>query len=423
MKSKLVPALRFPEFKDCGEWEEKEFGQLCRFTRGPFGGALKKDIFVQNGYAVYEQFHAIYNNFSSFRYFINEEKFNELKRFSVDKQDLIMSCSGTMGKFAIIPSNFHTGIINQALLLLTPIKCISKFLKELLETPQSQAKILSQSGGGAIKNVVAVSEMKKILFYIPPESEKYKEQQKIADCLTSLDELINAQSEKIAELKTHKQGLMQKLFPSKGAKLPELRFSEFKDCGEWEKKALSEIASSIKKRATQGQKVLTLSSEYGIISQNEYFGRQIASENTARYIEVKKNDFIYNDRITKESKYGTIRRLTRYEIGIVSPIYKCFRFFSDEESCFWEYYFSTNLHENEYKKLANEGARGGRYNISSDKLLTSSVLTPKLAKEQQKIADCLTSLDELIEKHKNKLDLLKEHRKGLMQGLFPNCKE
>ena len=210
-EGETVPKLRFPEFRDAGEWEIKSFGELCRFIRGPFGGALKKDIFVKDGYAVYEQSHAIHKNFDSFRYHITEEKFNELKRFSVLPDDIIMSCSGTMGKFAIVPKESKKGIINQALLKLTVKKVHDLgFIKATLELSNNQNKLLSQSAGGAIKNVVSVGQIKEIDLYIP----SLKEQQKIADCLSSVDELITAQSQKLEVLKAHKKGLMQQLFPS-----------------------------------------------------------------------------------------------------------------------------------------------------------------------------------------------------------------
>ena len=183
-----VPTLRFPEFEEAGDWGAKKFAQLCHFVRGPFGGALKKDIFVSDGYAVYEQSHAIYN-------------------------DIIMSCSGTMGKFSIIPDDFRNGVINQALLKLTvKVGHNLKFIKHTLELPDNQEKLLSQSAGGAIKNVVGVSLMKEIELFIPSDGE----QQKIADCLSSVDDLIITQAQKVEELKAHKKGLMQQLFPSAG---------------------------------------------------------------------------------------------------------------------------------------------------------------------------------------------------------------
>lgn len=205
-----VPKLRFKEFEKDGEWVEKPLDDICKLVRGPFGGALKKEIFLKEGYAVYEQSHAIYSDFSSFRYFIDENKFNELKRFSVKSDDLIMSCSGTMGKFAIIPKDYKIGVINQALLKLTVKKGYDNlFVKMILEAENSQEKLLSQSAGGAIKNVVSVSQIKQLVLLIP----SLKEQQKIASCLSSLDELIKAQEERIEQLKLHKKGLMQGLFP------------------------------------------------------------------------------------------------------------------------------------------------------------------------------------------------------------------
>ena len=99
-------------------WELKKLGEVCDFIRGPFGGSLKKNCFKKSGYAVYEQQHAIYGDFT-FRYFIDESKFQEMKRFEVLPQDIIMSCSGTMGKISIVPDETPKGIINQALLKLT----------------------------------------------------------------------------------------------------------------------------------------------------------------------------------------------------------------------------------------------------------------------------------------------------------------
>lgn len=205
-----VPKLRFKEFEKDGEWNRKLLDDVCKLVRGPFGGALKKEIFVKEGYAVYEQSHAIYSDFSNFRYQIDNEKFNELKRFSVKSGDLIMSCSGTMGKFAIIPEENKSGVINQALLKLTVKKSFDNvFIKMTLETENNQEKLLSQSAGGAIKNVVSVSQIRELPLLMP----SFKEQQKIAFLLSSLDDLIQAETDKIAQLKIHKKGLLQRLFP------------------------------------------------------------------------------------------------------------------------------------------------------------------------------------------------------------------
>lgn len=106
------------------QWEAKTLGSLYDFVRGPFGGSLKKSCFKTYGYAVYEQQHAIYDQFLDIRYFIDEPKYREMKRFELFPGDLIMSCSGTMGKVAIVPDGIPKGIINQALLKLSPKKDI-----------------------------------------------------------------------------------------------------------------------------------------------------------------------------------------------------------------------------------------------------------------------------------------------------------
>ncbi len=149
----------------------KKLGDICDFKRGPFGGSLKKEIFVEDGYAVYEQTHAIYNQFEDFRYFISEEKFLEMKGFEVKANELIMSCSGTMGKVAIVPNNAPKGIINQALLKLTPSKEISSlYLKLLMESEPFQGALNETVMGVAIKNVASVKVLKELQIPLPPLS-------------------------------------------------------------------------------------------------------------------------------------------------------------------------------------------------------------------------------------------------------------
>ncbi|MDR3560918.1 MAG: hypothetical protein P4N59_05700, partial [Negativicutes bacterium] len=127
------------------------------------------------------------------------------------------------------------------------------------------------------------------------------------------------------------------------------------------------------------------------IRQGDYFGKKIAGENLSRYIKIAHNDFVYNDRTTKSYAYGTIKRLSEFQCGAVSPIYKCFRFKAGENPVFWDWYFESGFHEVQLGDLVNEGARTGRFNISIDKFLSIAVWHPKSA-EQERIADCLSSL-------------------------------
>ena len=207
---------------------------------------------------------------------------------------------------------------------------------------------------------------------------------------------------------------------SKPTLVPELRFPEFRDGPAWKEKELRIIADPVSERAENEDEnnVLTLSGDQGLVLQSEYFGKKIAGTNAERYLKINRDDFVYNDRTTKASAFGTIKRLTKHPHGVVSPIYKCFRFKEGEQPTFWEWYFESGAHESELRSLANEGARAGRFNVSVERFLSTSVRVPALG-EQQKIAKCLGTLDELIGAESQKLDTLKAHKKGLMQQLFP----
>jgi len=176
------------------EGKEKYFGiyldKLATLVRGPFGGSLTKQMFVEVGYAVYEQGNVIGDQVLNFRYFITENKYKEMKRFAVAPGDILMSCSGTIGKFTYVKYDYINGIINQALLKITPN--LGQITREYLQ--YALVDYLKNSTGhikgGAIKNIVAVKELKKIKVPVPD----LKTQEKI---VKELDEL----SEQVVELR------------------------------------------------------------------------------------------------------------------------------------------------------------------------------------------------------------------------------
>jgi type I restriction enzyme S subunit len=194
-------------------WVEKRLGEVCGFVRGPFGGSLKKSIFVADGYAVYEQQHAIYDQFDEIRYFIDEAKFKEMQRFELLPNDLIMSCSGTMGRVAIVPDSIKRGIINQALLKLTPGNRISNvFLKLWMESNAFQTALKEYSGGAAIQNVASVKVLKEIIVSLPSLAE----QNRVVDELESLREEIqrleSIYQQKLSALDELKKSLLHQAF-------------------------------------------------------------------------------------------------------------------------------------------------------------------------------------------------------------------
>lgn len=194
-------------------WEEKKLGEVCGFVRGPFGGSLKKSIFKKEGYVVYEQQHAIYNQFSDVRYFIDEKKFNEMKRFELKSGDLIMSCSGTMGKIAIAPEGIKKGIINQALLKLSPHDGLyNEFLKYWMESSVFQDDLKNYTKGAAIKNVVSVKILKEIKILVPKILEQKAIVKKIKFFSAETERLKKIYEQKLADLEELKKSILSKAF-------------------------------------------------------------------------------------------------------------------------------------------------------------------------------------------------------------------
>ena len=192
--AKIVTENYKPQIDIDPDWKMVEMGKVCDFIRGPFGGSLKKEIFVEKGIAVYEQSHAIYNQFKTFRYFIDENKYEEMKRFEIKPNDLIMSCSGTMGKVSIVPNNAPKGIINQALLkLTTKDNLLSQYLKLWMESKNYQDILHANVHGAAIVNVASVKTLKALKIPLP----SIEIQKLLIDQIETEQELVNANKELI----------------------------------------------------------------------------------------------------------------------------------------------------------------------------------------------------------------------------------
>jgi len=165
--------------------------------RGPFGSSIKKAFFVSHGYKVYEQKHAIYNDFSLGHYYITEEKYNELKQFTVKPKDIIISCSGTVGKLAIAPESIEPGIINQALLKICLNETIlrNEFFLILFPAFFMTTDVLNDLKGTAQKNITSVNTLNKILFPLPPLSEQVRIVEKVDELMGLCDGLIEGLAE------------------------------------------------------------------------------------------------------------------------------------------------------------------------------------------------------------------------------------
>lgn len=179
--------------------------------RGPFGGALKKEIFALSGYLVYEQYHALNNDFAFARYYINEKKFQELKAFEVKEGDIIVSCSGVyLGKLAIIPKGAKKGIINQALLKISldEQKIKNQFFVFLFSHPSFKNRFYGNISGTGIPNFPSMEEFKKFQFIYP----SLPLQLKFASLVEQVEQLRVKQRESEKELENLFGSLMQRYF-------------------------------------------------------------------------------------------------------------------------------------------------------------------------------------------------------------------
>jgi type I restriction enzyme S subunit len=215
LKSKFIEMFGCPA-KNTMEWNVKTIEEIVKdekysLKRGPFGGSLKKEIFVRDGYLVYEQFHALNNDFSMERYFIDEEKFNELKAFSVKGGDIIISCSGVyLGKLAIIPLNYKKGIINQALLKisLNEEKMNSVLFTYIFTNNNFKQRFFGNFIGSGIPNFPPMSDFKKFIFISPPINL----QNRFADIVEKIENIKTQQNKKLLQLQDLHNSLMQKAF-------------------------------------------------------------------------------------------------------------------------------------------------------------------------------------------------------------------
>lgn len=209
---------------------------------------------------------------------------------------------------------------------------------------------------------------------------------------------------------------MQKIFSQ------ELRFkdSEGNDYPEWEEKKLGEVFERIiEKNVENNTNVLTISAQYGLISQVDFFNKSVAGKDLSKYYLLQKGDFAYNKSYSNGYPMGAIKKLKFYEKGIVSTLYICFRLKNKKYSTnYFEQYFESKKIDKNIQEIAQEGARNhGLLNISVQDFFNIYIPFP-LLEEQQKIADFLSSIDSKIENIEKELEGLKEFKKGLLQQMF-----
>jgi type I restriction enzyme S subunit len=393
----LLPKLRFPEFREAGEWEEKELGDLCDMQAGKFIAAV--DISEKRTSNLYPCFGG--NGLRGYT-----KTFNQSGRYS-----LIGRQGALCGNITLASGEFYA--TEHAVVTTPKLNIHTDWLFYCLNLLN-----LNRFATGQAQPGLSIEVLEKVDCTAPAS---IKEQQKIADCLSSLDDLISAQAQKIDALKTHKKGLMQQLFPAEGETVPKLRFSEFREAGEWGKKELSSLCNYWNGASHEGS--VTDDGEYFLISLNS-IGIDGNLKSEMKRLSNNDNSLQQNDlvMVLSDVAHGNFLGLTDIVPSNKFVLNQRMAGLRLKESAtahivFLRIYINKNQ---EYFKRSGQGS--SQLNLTKAAVTDFLVLLPSL-KEQQKIADCLSSLDDLISAHTQKLDALKNLKKGLMQQLFPAIDE
>lgn len=426
-ENKLIPELRFPEYDKNGEWIIDTLGSLVEIKgRIGYRGYTTADI-VEKGKGAITLSPSNFDengklNFDNCTY-ISWEKYKESPEIILEEGQTVLVKTASVGKSAYVENLPEKTTINPQIVVLKPQKIEPKFLAYTIFHNYIQNQIRKSVGVGAIPNMSQES-ISNFEILLPPDEEE-KEQQKIASCLSSLDELIAAHKDKLEALKDHKKGLMQNLFPQEGQNLPNYRFPEFEGNGEWKIKKVEDffyVGSSkrvLQKDWTNEGIPFYRTRELVSLSKNEPFGSEIyISENL--YEELKVQYGVPKDGDFLVSGVGTLG--ISYQVKIDDKFYfkdgnvLWFKLEGDLDSSYFKYCFESDHIQ---KQIIGQTSKStvGTYTITNAK--KTEFWYTKNPKEQKKIASCLSVLDELIRAQSEKIEQLQQHKKGLMQGLFP----
>lgn len=367
----MVPTLRFPEFREQTGWEVEFLSNILDYER-PDNFIVETETYGEEGIPVLTANKSFILGYT-----------RESTGIYVNLPVIIFDDFTTDKKYVDFPFKVKSSAIK---ILHTKHTDILRFIYELMNQITFEAKEHKR---------YYISTYQRIQVPLPKEEE----QQKIADCLSSLDELIEATIQKVETLKEHKKGLMQRLFPAEGNNVPDLRFLEFQGAEEW-----------------KGYKLKSLC-EIGNGKDYKHLGSgNIPLYGSGGYM-TSVDDFLYDGESVCIGRKGTIDK----------PIFLTGKFWTVDtlfythsfHNCLPKFLYLIFQQINWYKY--NEA--GGVPSLSKTTIGEINVFVPVgkkgELKEQQKITDCLFSLDELIEATSRKVEILKEHKKGLMQQLFP----
>ncbi len=427
--TRLVPKLRFPEFRDSGVWKQKSVENY--FDVGSSKRVLQQD-WTTHGVPFYRTRELVSLSkgepFAS-EIFIAEKLFNEVaEKYGIPEEgDFLVSGVGTLGISYLVKSDDKFYFKDGNVLWFAKREHLSsKYFKYCFESDLIQNQITKQASVSTV-GTYTIQNAKTTKFLIPSTEA---EQQKIADCLSSLDELIAAQARKVDVLKTHKKGLMQQIFPREGETQPRLRFPEFQNAGEWKVEVLGQLMTIKGRIGYRGYTVEDIvEAGEGAISLSP---SNISAAGTlifekATYISWAK--FYESPEIILEKNFTVLVKTgsTYGKVAFIKDLpHECTvnpQIVVLKPTSINPYFLYLLISGEPIQSRIEATVVGGAIPTLSQENVSKFVVSVPSGAEQQRIADCLTSLDDLITANIQDLETLKTHKEGMMQQLFPRLDE
>ena len=406
-------------------WEVKTLEQAkITVTDGDRGKDYPKSSeFFDSGYCLFLSAKNVTKNGFSFldTQFISREKHKKLRKGVVKRGDIVLTTRGSVGQFAYYDHtvNFENIRINSGMVTLG---CSNSELESDFFYALSKSSLISRqidsAAFGSAQPQLTVKIIKSLKLPVPP----LREQQKIAKILSTWDKAISTTERLIDNSTQQKKALMQQLLTGKKRLLDESgqRFE-----GEWEDMELGDVCSRVmEKNNGQSTNVVTISAQQGLIRQEEFFKKSVASELLDNYYVLRRGQFAYNKSYSNGYPMGAIKRLNRYEDGVVTTLYICFEIkdLSKTDTDFLEQYFESGLLNRGLTQVAAEGGRAhGLLNVKPSDFMALKFKLPTYP-EQQKIATVLTNADKEIDLLEQQLADLQQEKKALMQVLLTGKK-
>lgn len=411
-KKGLVPELRFPEFSQTEPWEKTKLSSvLIEHKQKSTGKELVFSVSVQKG--LVNQIEHLGRSFSA----SNTERYNQ-----VLKGDVVYTKSPT--------GEFPFGIVKQSRqekpVIVSPLYGVFKpqtiglgtMLEAYFESPENTKLYLEPLVQKGAKNTININN-KKFLSGRFPLPKNSSEQQRLGEFIDSIDELIALHVRKLEALKTHKKGLIQQLFPAEGEFSPKLRLPEFRNSGEWVKAKISDllrkVSNPVNVKSDELYREIGIKSHgKGVFHKEPILGKALGNK---RVFWVEKNSFVVNIVFAWEL---AIANTSSQEDGMIAshrfPMYKPYK--NRADVTYIKYFFLT-LKGKELLWIASPGGAGRNKTLGQKDFENLEFLIPPCLDEQKRIADVLSSIDELIGDASQKLDELKIYKKGLVQRIFP----